>query len=53
MAIIIKEIHVRTTIDSSLHKGKKDKTDLRQLKKELLQDVKQLVRQEIKRNSER
>ncbi|HMM02943.1 MAG: DUF5908 family protein [Dysgonomonas sp.] len=54
MAIVIKEINVRTTIERSpnMDKGVSPK-DIYQLKREILRDVKDIVKREIKRNSER
>jgi len=53
MAIIIKEINVRTTVERTLNKKSMDVNDKHQLKKELLQEIKESVRQEVKRINER
>lgn len=53
MAIVIKEINVRTTVERTLNKKGIDGNDKYQLKKELLQEVRDIVRREVKRNNER
>lgn len=53
MAIVVKEIIVRTTIERTLNKKGFDADDKYQLKKELLQEVKEIVRREVTRNNER
>ncbi|WP_165021222.1 MULTISPECIES: DUF5908 family protein [unclassified Dysgonomonas] len=54
MAIVIKEINVKTTIERSpnINKGV-DTKDIYQLKREILREVKDIVKREVKRNNER
>jgi len=54
MAIVIKEINVKTTVerDSNMHKGIESK-DIYHLKREILKEVREIVKREVKRNNER
>lgn len=54
MAIVIKEINVKTTIERSpnINKGV-DMKNIYQLKREILSEVKDIVKREVKRNNER
>lgn len=54
MAILIKEISVKTVIERSLHKRTEvDATSISKLKRELLSELKETIRQEITRKNER
>lgn len=53
MTIIIKEIHVHTRIGQEMARRKEQPEELRRFRKELLQEVRQIVRREIKQNEER
>ncbi|MCD8167313.1 MAG: hypothetical protein LUE93_15115 [Bacteroides sp.] len=53
MAIIIKEIHVRTTVISSAGSAEVDPVQLQNLKRELLWEIKLQIQQERRKIRER
>ncbi|MCD8260829.1 MAG: hypothetical protein LUD15_04515 [Bacteroides sp.] len=53
MAIVIKEIHVRTTVVSSAGPVEVDAVQLQNLKRELLREIKFQIQQEYRKIRER
>lgn len=54
MAIVIKEIHVKTIIErGSIINRETDLKDTSEMKQEILREMKEIVKREVKRNNER